>query len=84
MYARADELGQSLGVAALLAMCGSLDPLHKAIDVVELAVERGAGLVLMPVSARKQLFDLSDDMATKVNVLFYSDVREAFVKAVAD
>ena len=31
----------------------------------------------MPVSARKQLFDLSDDMATKVNVLFYGDVREA-------
>ena len=30
----------------------------------------------MPVSARKQLFDLSDDMATKVNVLFYGDARE--------
>lgn len=101
----AAKAGQSLGVAALLAMCstlinkslrgglvvvgglnlgGSLDPLHNAIDVVELAVEKGASLVLMPVSARKQLFDLSDDMATKVNVLFYGDVREAFVKAIAD
>ena len=101
----ASKAGQSLGVAALLAMCstlinkslrgglvvvgglnlgGSLDPLHNAIDVVELAVEKGASLVLMPVSARKQLFDLSDDMATKVNVLFYGDVREAFVKAIAD
>jgi ATP-dependent Lon protease len=101
----ASKAGQSLGVAALLAMCstlinkslrgglvvvgglnlgGSLDQLHNAIDVVELAVEKGASLVLMPVSARKQLFDLSDDMATKVNVLFYGDVREAFVKAIAD
>jgi hypothetical protein len=28
--------------------------------------------------------DLSDEMATKVNVLYYSDVREAFVKAIAE
>lgn len=101
----ASKGGQSLGVAALLAMCstlinkslrgglvvvgqlnlgGSLDVLHNAIDVVELAVEKGATLVLMPVTARKQLADLSDEMATKVNVLYYSDVREAFVKAIAD
>ena len=52
--------------------------------MAELAVEKGASAVLMPVSARKQLFDLSDDMATKVNVLFYGDVREAFIKAIAD
>ena len=99
------KAGQSLGVAALMAMCstlinrslrgglvvvgglnlgGSLEIIHNAIDVVELAVEKGASLVLMPVSARKQLVDLSDEMATKVNVLFYGDVREAFVKAIAD
>jgi ATP-dependent Lon protease len=101
----ASKAGQSLGVAALMAMCstlinrslrgglvvvgglnlgGSLELIHNAIDVVELAVEKGANLVLMPVTARKQLVDLSDEMATKVNVLFYSDVREAFVKAIAD
>jgi ATP-dependent Lon protease len=101
----AAKAGQSLGVAALMAMCstlinrslrgglvvvgglnlgGSLELIHNAIDVVELAVEKGASLVLMPVSARKQLVDLSDEMATKVNVLFYSDVREALVKAIAD
>ena len=101
----ASKAGQSLGVAALMAMCstlinrslrgglvvvgglnlgGSLELIHNAIDVVELAVEKGASLVLMPVTARKQLVDLSDEMATKVNVLYYSDVREAFVKAIAD
>jgi ATP-dependent Lon protease len=67
-----------------LNLGGSLELIHNAIDVVELAVEKGANLVLMPVTARKQLVDLSDEMATKVNVLFYSDVREAFVKAIAD
>ena len=50
----------------------------------ELAVEKGASIVLMPVSARKQLFELSDDLATKVTVVFYNDAREAFIKAMAD
>ena len=67
-----------------LNLGGSLDILHNTIDVVELAVEEGASLVLMIVSARKQLADLSDEMATKVNVLFYTDISEAFVKGVAD
>ena len=67
-----------------LNLGGSLDVLHNAIDVVELAVEKGASIVLMPVSARKQLFDLSDDMATKINVLFYSDAREALIKAISE
>ena len=67
-----------------LNLGGSLDQLHNAVDVVELAVEKGASIVLMPVTARKQLFNLSDEMATKVNVLFYGDVREAFAKAIAD
>jgi ATP-dependent Lon protease len=67
-----------------LNLGGSLEVIHNAIDVVELAVEKGASLVLMPVTARKQLVDLSDEMATKVNVLYYSDVREAFVKAIAE
>ena len=38
----------------------------------------------MPVSCRKQLFALSDEMATKVNILFYGDVREGLIKAIAD
>ena len=38
----------------------------------------------MPISARKHLFDLSDDMATKINVVFYEDAREALMKAIAD
>jgi len=67
-----------------LNLGGSIDPLHNAIDVVELAVEKGASIILMPVSARKQLFDLSDDMATRVNILFYSEAREALIKAIAD
>ena len=71
-------------VVGSLNLGGSIDPLYNAIDVVEIAVERGASVVLIPVSSRKQLFDLSDDLATKVTVVFYNDTREAFIKAISE
>ena len=37
--------------------------------------------LLMPVSCRRQLFDLSDDMATKLDIEFYQDARDALLKA---
>lgn len=78
------SLRGGLVVVGGINLGGSIDPLHNAIDVVELSVEKGASVVLMPVSARKQLFDLSDDLATKVTVVYYTDAREALIKAIAD
>ncbi|MBK8265331.1 MAG: protease Lon-related BREX system protein BrxL [Nannocystis sp.] len=63
---------------------GSIETLYNAVSVAELAVEKGAATLLMPVSSRRQLYDLSDDMATKVDVQFYSDVRDALLKALVD
>ena len=67
-----------------LNLGGSVEPLANAVGVVEVAVEKGASVVLVPVSARKQLIDLSDDMATRVNVQFYSDTPDALLKALLD
>jgi len=63
---------------------GSIEPVYNAVSIVELAVENGATAVLMPVTSRKQLYDLSDDMATKVDVQFYSDIRDALLKAILE
>ena len=63
---------------------GSIETLHSPVSLVEIAVEKGATSILMPVTARKQLFDLSDDMATKVDIQFYSDMRDALLKAVPE
>jgi len=63
---------------------GTIDPVYNAVSVVELAIERGAAVVLMPVSSRRQLNDLSDDMATKVDVVYYGDARDALLKAVLE
>jgi len=47
-------------------------------------VEKGAMTLLMPISSRRQLFGLSDEMATKVNIEFYADAIDAFTKAIMD
>ncbi len=63
---------------------GSIEPVHNAVSIAEIAVEKGAVALLMPVSSRKQLFDLSDDMATKVDIQFYSAARDALLKAMVE
>ena len=63
---------------------GSIDLQPNAIDMVELVVEKGASVLLMPISSRKQLFDLSDELATRITAVFYSDAREACSKAMVD
>jgi ATP-dependent Lon protease len=63
---------------------GSIEPVHNAVTVAEIAVEKGATALLMPVACRRQLFDLSDDMATKVDIQFFSDAREALLKAIQE
>ncbi|MDD9979910.1 MAG: BREX system Lon protease-like protein BrxL [Gammaproteobacteria bacterium] len=67
-----------------LNLGGSVEPLANAVGIVEAAVEKGASVVLMPVSARRQLFELSDDMATRINVLFYADTPDALLKALLE
>ena len=67
-----------------LNLGGAIDQVYNPVSLAELAVEKGATTLLMPVSARKQLFDLSDDMATKITIQFYADAREALIKALGD
>ena len=63
---------------------GSIEPVHNPVTIAEIAVEKGASALLMPVSCRRQLIDLSDDMATKIDIQFYSDARDALLKAIVE
>ena len=58
--------------------------LNAGKELAKLAIEKGAKSLLLPVACRKQLFDLSDDMATKLDIEFYQDARDALLKALAD
>lgn len=63
---------------------GSIGPISNAVNIAELAVEKGASALLMPVTARRQLYDLSDEMATKIDIQFYQDARDALLKAILE
>lgn len=81
-------LGKSLKgglvIVGGLNLGGSIDPIHNGVNLVEAAVDKGAKTMLLPVAARKQLNDLPDDVATRVTTIFYSDVRDALLKALLD
>jgi ATP-dependent Lon protease len=72
-----------LVVVGSLNLGGSVDPVHN-VNVAELAISKGASTLLVPVSARKQLNDLPDDMVTKVNILYFTDAREALLNAIME
>jgi ATP-dependent Lon protease len=78
-------LGRSLkgGLAIVggLNLGGSVEPVQDPVEVMELAMEKGADMVLLPVSCRRALVDLSDDVATRVQSLFYLDAADALRKA---
>ncbi|MDR1314309.1 MAG: BREX system Lon protease-like protein BrxL [Deltaproteobacteria bacterium] len=78
------SLRGGLVVVGQLNIGGSLETVHNAVTLAELAIEKGATALMMPVSSRKQLMELSDDMATKVDIQFYADAKDALIKAMAD
>lgn len=78
------NLAGGLAVVGGLNLGGSIEPVHNAVTVVELAADKGAKAVLMPISARKQLVELPDEVATRVTIHYYSDVRDALLKALVE
>ncbi|MDK2816726.1 MAG: ATP-dependent Lon protease [Moorella sp. (in: firmicutes)] len=71
-------------IVGALNLGGSIEMIPNPVAVAELALEKGATTLLMPISSRRQLFDLPDEMATKINIEFYADATDAFVKAIVD
>jgi ATP-dependent Lon protease len=101
----ADKSGGGLGVAVLVALCGSLlgrnsrggtivvgsaslggsiELVPNAVHIAELAIEKQAQTLLMPVSARRQLNDLPDELWTKISIEFYKDPADAVFKALVE
>jgi len=78
------SLKGGLVVSGGLNLGGSLEPIYNAVNVAELAVEKGAATLLIPVSARKQMNDLSDDMVTKINIQYFTDAKDVLIKALLD
>ncbi len=70
--------------AGAINLGGTVDTLHNPVALAELAVEKSAAILLVPISARRALFDLPDDLAAKIDIQYYTDARDALLKALAD
>jgi len=71
-------------IVGQLNLGGSLDTIYNAVNLAELAVEKGASTLLIPLNARKQLNELSDEMITKINIQYYTDLKDCLLKAILD
>lgn len=73
-----------LVIVGQLNLGGSLDMVYNAVNLAEIAVEKGATTLLIPLNARKQLNELSDDMITKINIQYYADLKDCLLKVLLD
>ncbi len=71
-------------VAGALNLGGSIEMIPNAVRIAELAIDKQAHTLLMPVSARRQLNDLPDELWTKVNIEFYKDGPDGVFKALME
>ena len=71
-------------VVGALNLGGSVELIPNAIRIVELAIDKQAQTILMPVAARRQLNDLPDELWTKINIEFYKDSADAVFKALLE
>jgi len=71
-------------VVGSLNLGGSVEMLQNPVEIAELAVDKKASTLLMPVSARRGLNELPDEVWTKVSIEFYSDPADGVFKALLD
>ena len=63
-----------------LNLGGYLERLPDPVAIAELAVDKRAAVLLMPVGSRRELMNLPDDLWTKVNIEFYRDAEDGMFK----
>lgn len=71
-------------IVGQLNLGGSLDMVYNAVNLAEIAVEKGATTLLIPINARKQLNDLSDEMITKINIQYFTGLKDCLAKTLVE
>jgi len=71
-------------VVGALNLGGSVELIPNAVRIAELAIDKSAQTLLMPVSVRRQLNDLPDELWTKISIEFYKDASDAVFKALVE
>jgi ATP-dependent Lon protease len=71
-------------IVGALNLGGSIEMIPSAVRIAELAVDKQAQTLLMPVAARRQLNDLPDELWTKINIEFFKDASDAVFKSLVE
>ena len=71
-------------IVGALNLGGSIEMVPNAVSIAELAIDKQAQTLLMPVSARRQLNELPDDLWTRISIEFYKDAADAVFKALVE
>jgi ATP-dependent Lon protease len=71
-------------IVGALNLGGSIELIPNAVQIAELAVDKQAQTLLMPVAARRQLNDLPDELWTRIKIEFYKDAADAVFKALLE
>jgi ATP-dependent Lon protease len=67
-----------------MSVGGTLEPVYNALDMAELAAEKGAVAIILPVSSRKQMNEMSDELAARLTIIYYTDPRDALLKVLGE
>ena len=70
-------------LAGQLNLGGSLNPLPNPVAIAELAVDKQATTLLLPVNARRDLNDLPDELWTKVTIEHYRNAIGRILRALS-
>jgi ATP-dependent Lon protease len=71
-------------IVGALNLGGSIEMISNAVSIAELAIDKQAQTLLMPVAARRQSNDLPDDLWTRISIEFYKDASDAVFKALVE
>jgi DNA-binding MarR family transcriptional regulator len=74
------QLRGGMVIAGELAV-DTVKSLPQPTEFIENAFREGARAILMPVSCRRAIVDVSDEIATKIEILFYANAADALTKA---
>jgi ATP-dependent Lon protease len=71
-------------IVGALNLGGSIELIPNATRIAELAIDKQAQTLLMPVAARRQLNDLPDDLWTRISIEFDKDAADAVFKSLVE
>jgi ATP-dependent Lon protease len=77
-------LRPGMAIAGSTTIAGVIEPITRVVDICELAAERGAAELLLPIGAKRDLADLSDEVASSFGAKLYVSAEDALRKALSE